>query len=137
MSALSHQLPDSALFTMEFNDRTTKYLRGLPGDELSGVSFGTGDVSWSQPRKDLCGADYVHQKLKQKYANANHRARRKSRLARRMELNKLIAFEETAGSDPEIDSCVELPLALRGGGGEADWKYYDVDDIPLDALKNE
>ena len=41
------------------------------------------------------------------------------------------------GSNPAIDSCVELPLALRGGGDEADWKDYDVDDIPSDTLKNE
>ena len=54
-----------------------------------------------------------------------------------MELDKLIAFEETVGSDPAIDSCFELPLALRGGGDEADWKDYDVDDIPSDTLKNE
>ena len=57
--------------------------------------------------------------------------------AQQMELDKLIAFEETVGFDPAIDSCVELPLALRGGGDKVDWKDYDDDDIPLDSLKNE
>ena len=80
MSVLSHQLPHSALFTMEFNDCTAKYLRGLPEDELSDVSFGTENISGSQPRKDSCREDSVtHQKLKRKYAN--RRARRKSRRA--------------------------------------------------------
>ena len=99
MSVLSHQLPDSALFTVDFNDCTVKYLRGLPKNELSDVSFETGDVSGSQPQKDSCRVDSVtHEKLKRKYANC--RARRKSRSAQQMDLNKLIAFEETVGSDP-------------------------------------